>query len=140
MCLSSREMDREMDSHVQALVYICIYIYMCVLLEQLHWLPIRSRITFKVCLHTFKALNGLAPLYMAELIIPYRLSRNLCSAHTSLLHRKFPNLKNTGGRYVSVCALKFWSMPPLSLRRCTTLDTFKPGLKTHLFKEAVVNT
>ena len=31
------------------------------LLEQLHWLPIQQRITYKICLLTFKLLHGLAP-------------------------------------------------------------------------------
>ena len=110
------------------------------LLKELHWLPIRSRIKFKVCLLTFKALNGLAPKYIAELIIPYRPSRNLRSACTGLLRQKVPKLTNTGGRSFSVCAPKFWNRLPLSLRRCTELETFKKGLKTHLFKEAFENT
>ena len=38
------------------------------LLRELHWLPIRSRIEFKLLLITFKVLKGLAPLYLSELI------------------------------------------------------------------------
>ena len=30
-------------------------------LQELHWLPIEQRITFKILLMTFKCLNGLAP-------------------------------------------------------------------------------
>ena len=31
------------------------------ILESLHWLPVSSRIEFKIALHTYKCLNGLAP-------------------------------------------------------------------------------
>ena len=37
----------------------------------LHWLPVKSRIDFNVLLLTQKALNGLAPNYLKDLIIPY---------------------------------------------------------------------
>ena len=38
------------------------------LLEQLHWLPIRLRIEFKILLITFKVLQGSAPKYLIDLI------------------------------------------------------------------------
>ena len=44
------------------------------ILKELHWLPIKYRIDFKVILLTFKALNGLAPPYLSELLSPYQPS------------------------------------------------------------------
>ena len=37
---------------------------------QLHWLPVKFRIVFKLCLLTHMALIGRAPLYMSQAIIP----------------------------------------------------------------------
>ena len=37
-------------------------------LIQLHWLPVHFRILFKVLLLVYKALNGMAPLYITELL------------------------------------------------------------------------
>ena len=37
-------------------------------LFSLHWLPVRYRIDFKICLLTFKAIHGFAPSYLCELI------------------------------------------------------------------------
>ena len=34
------------------------------IIRDLHWLPIRARINFKVLLLTFKALHGLTPQYL----------------------------------------------------------------------------
>jgi hypothetical protein len=34
---------------------------------QLHWLPVRERIKYKVLVFTFKAIHGLAPQYIDEL-------------------------------------------------------------------------
>ena len=41
------------------------------LLIELHWLPVRQRIVFKILLYTFKALHGATPTYLTELISPY---------------------------------------------------------------------
>ena len=51
------------------------------LLQQLHWLPIRLSIKFKILLITFKVLQGSAPKYLIDLIsvLPpsrYDLRRN----------------------------------------------------------------
>ncbi len=37
-------------------------------LKTLHWLPVEFRILFKVVCLTYKALNGLAPSYLANLL------------------------------------------------------------------------
>ena len=34
----------------------------------LHWLPVKQRIEFKIILFTFKAIHGIAPPYLSELI------------------------------------------------------------------------
>ena len=39
-------------------------------LSQLHWLPIKYRIEFKILLMTFKATHGMAPDYICKLISP----------------------------------------------------------------------
>ena len=50
------------------------------LLIDLHWLPVRQRIVFKILLYTFKALHGATPMYLIELISPYIPRRALRSA------------------------------------------------------------
>ena len=50
------------------------------LLIELHWLPVRQRIVFKILLYTFKALHGVTPMYLTELISPYIPRRALSSA------------------------------------------------------------
>ena len=55
------------------------------ILASLHWLPIRFRIDFKILLFVFKALNGLAPAYIAELLQCYTPARALRSADQLLL-------------------------------------------------------
>jgi hypothetical protein len=41
-------------------------------IRNLHWLNIKNRITFKILLITFKALHGLAPIYINDIINIYK--------------------------------------------------------------------
>ncbi len=54
-------------------------------LSTLHWLPIKHRMHFKTLLITYKALNGLAPQYLSELLSHYSPSRLLQSQNSGHL-------------------------------------------------------
>ncbi len=55
------------------------------ILADLHWLPVAYRIKFKMILLIFKALNGLAPYYLGNLLLPYSPPRSLRSSDPRLL-------------------------------------------------------
>ena len=73
------------------------------LLIELHWLPVRQRIVFKILLYTLKALHGATPTYQTELISPYVPRRSLRSADQLLLEQPTHKLKLIGLRAFSVC-------------------------------------
>ncbi|KAF7662068.1 hypothetical protein LDENG_00246030 [Lucifuga dentata] len=54
--------------------------YITRILSSLHWFPVRFRIEFKILLITFKALLGLAPSYITEMLTPYE---PVCSLRSS---------------------------------------------------------
>ena len=105
-------------------------------LQKLHWLPIKSRINYKIFLLTYQALNGLAPSYLSELLDTYRPSRNLRLSGKLLLTTKKTNTVNYGDRAFSVCAPKLWNNLPLHIRQAKSLSSFKSQLKTHLFNNS----
>ena len=105
-------------------------------LKELHWLPIEQRITFKVLLLTFKALNNLTPPYLSQLIVPYNPLRNLRSAGKHLLEVPNVRLKSYGSRAFSVAAPKHWNDIPLDIKLSRSVDVFKSRLKTYLFRLA----
>ena len=105
------------------------------LLIQLHWLPVSQRIIFKILLFTFKALNGLAPTYITELLDRYVPPRPLRSSSGGLLKVPRSNTKY-GDRSFSVCAPTLWNSLPDHLRLTTGLCSFKRDLKTYLFRES----
>lgn len=105
-------------------------------LRSLHWLPVCQRINFKILLLTFKAMNGLAPLYLSDLLVPHTLSRTSRSADQFLLSTPKSRLKTRGDRAFAVAAPKLWNSLPFPIRTAPNLVHFKSLLKTHLFSRA----
>ena len=77
------------------------------LLRELHWLPVRLRVDFKILLVKFKILHGVAPSYLKDLVsvLPdshYQLRR---SNNDILLERpRLRTKKNMGDRAFSIAA------------------------------------
>ena len=105
-------------------------------LADLHWLPIEKRIEYKILLTTFKALHGLSPGYIRDLIEPYVPPRSLRSLDLCLLKKPMSRTVSYGDRSYRISAPFLWNKLPISLRQLTELDSFKTELKTHLFKQA----
>ena len=102
-------------------------------LKKLHWLPPLARIEFKVLLLVYKAINGIAPRYISELLVKHKPVRQLRSSAQSLLQVPKSNLVTVGDHAFSVFAPKAWNHLPLHIRQSSTLEKFKSSLKTHLF-------
>ena len=119
------------------------YCHITPLLVDLHWLPVKFRIEFKILLIVFKIFKGLAPLYLSFLITPKLVSKyNLRSSSDSTL-LSYPNVKlmaTLGERAFLFAAPKLWNAVPRIIRESTSIDTFKRKLKTHLFKKAFCAT
>ena len=112
----------------------CKYDHITRLLRELHWLPVEHRITFKLLLMTFKALNNLVPCYIGNLLHLYTPNRTLRSSSKFLLQVPQFNLKNYGERAFSVCAPKLWNCLPNYIRCSPNVSAFKSTLKRYLFK------
>jgi hypothetical protein len=112
------------------------YDHITPILSSLHWLPIKFRINYKVLLLTYKALNGLAPVYLTDLLSPYNPSRSLRSQNSRLLVIPRISKSTKGGRAFSHLAPKLWNSLPDIVRDSDSLSQFKTRLKTHLFNQA----
>ena len=55
------------------------------ILKGLHWLSVKARVAYKALLHTYRALNGLAPSYIRDMLQVYTPSRSLRSETQQLL-------------------------------------------------------
>ena len=108
------------------------------LLRSLHWLPVAA----SGCQNTLqdtgtgRAVRGSAPSYIQALVKPYTPARALCSASANLA----TSTLQVGPRYPSktrlfaILAPKWWNELPNDIRTVETLHTFRPKLKTHLFR------
>ena len=61
------------------------YDHITPVLINLHWLPVRYRINFKILLLTFKALYGMAPSYIIDLIHTKTNTRYLLHSNDAVL-------------------------------------------------------
>ena len=101
-------------------------------LRLLHWLPVKARIDFKILLLVYKALNGLAPQYIRDMLIIYEPARLLRSTGSGLL--TVPRCNSRAGEAAfCVYAPKISNTLPVELREASTLNIFKKGIKTFLF-------
>ena len=106
------------------------------MLKQLHWLPITSRIQYKILMLTFKCLKDLAPKYLEELFKlrkAFRCTRSACD--DLLLEVGKTRLATAGDRAFVNVAPFLWNRLPYSVGACSTIETFKFRLKTHLFEQ-----
>ena len=111
----------------------------CSPLQQLHWLPIKHRIDFKIANITFRALHFSQPAYLRSSLHACHSTRSLRLSNTNLLSAPFVRT-SFGSRRFSVAAPKIWNSLPLSLRTCTSPDTFRRHLKTHYCQQAFQST
>ena len=104
-------------------------------LMDLHWLPVKQRVSFKILLLTYKALNSIAPKYISDLLVQYRPVRTLRSSGKMLLQVPSYKLKSYGSRSFSYVAPYLRNRLPDAIRHSPSLATFKSRLKTYLFNE-----
>ena len=121
---------------------MCVYCHITPLLIKLHWLPIRSRIVFKILLLTFKILHSTAPTYLDSLIsLKSQSCYNLRSSCDTLLLKQ-PEFKckvTLGDRSFTCATPKLRNALPFEVRNSKSLDIFKSKLKTHLFRLAILS-
>ena len=103
------------------------------LLIQLHWLPIKARIEYKIALLCFKCVNSKAPSYLQQLVSPYQPVRPLRSSNKNLLCVPNMKTKKFGHRTFSFNAATIWNSIPTNIRNIINEEKFKKKLKTHLF-------
>ena len=130
----------ERVQHSAARLIHCVSKHDCIdtddLLHDLHWLPIRFRIDFKIAVIAFKSMNGQAPGYIDALLRSNSRNKSLRSHNQDLLLVPKTNLPTAGDHSFRAFAPKVWNAIPKSIRDNSNLVTFKKALKTHYFKIA----
>ena len=99
------------------------YTHITPILRELHWLPIKARIEYKITLVTYKSLKGLAPYYLRSLLSSYAPKRMLRSSAKNLLQTPIARTKAYGERSFSVAAPKLWNSLPDTIKNIDSLDS-----------------
>ena len=102
-----------------------------VLFSKLHWLPIKNRIIFKICMQVHKCLYHIAPEDLMLILHP-----SDSFIRTAKLRFTYTPQRCHGFKAFSVCAPKAWNALPYTLRCEINLSTFKTLLKTELFRDS----
>ena len=106
------------------------------ILIELHWLPIRQCILYKILFLVYKGLHGLAPPYISALLVPHTPTRNLRSSSKALLPVPKHNTATYGACAFSHFAPSQYNKLPCEIAESASLNIFKARLNTHLFKLA----
>ena len=108
------------------------YSHITPVFKDLHWLPIKSRIEYKILLMVHKSLHGLTPTYLNELLHRRPPKGTRADGNNDLLIPRFSR-STFGGRAFSNSGPRLWNKLPKYLKNIKELKTFKKYLKTHIF-------
>ena len=89
------------------------YCHVTSLLMELHWLPVASRIIFKIILLSFKVVHGQAPEYIKQLIYIIQKSSYSLRSNSDLLLVRPRTSNQYGDRSFSSAAPSLWNALPL---------------------------
>ena len=105
-------------------------------LQQLHWLPVRQRVHFKLAVLAYKALHDRLPSYLAEdcQLVAVTGRRRLRSSDIDTCQVRRTNTR-FGDRSFAAAGPRTWNSLPIQLRDSElSLEQFRRSLKTHLYK------
>jgi len=104
-------------------------------LQQLHWLPVMHRVTFKIATLMHQILHKRGPSYLADMVTcntTYSQRRHLRSSTTRSAAVRRARTQ-FGKRAFSVCGPIVWNSLPTALRNIDSYPAFRRALKSQLF-------
>ena len=106
-------------------------------LYDLHWLPVKARINFKLLSFMYNCSVGDAPLYLTELLskrVPGTLGLRSSKSININYVVPFNKRKTFNDRSFSTIGPRLWNSLPADIQLSKSLDVFKKKLKTYYFK------
>ena len=102
------------------------------ILQSLHWLPVASRVQYKILIIVHKCLYGDAPVYLRNMLQWYTPGRSLRSRNSNKLVIPMCNHVRSKQAF-SVAGPTLWNSIPSDLQNESNFISFKSKLKTYLF-------
>ena len=106
-------------------------------LYQLHWLPIRQRIKFKILTLVHKCINCQAPMYLQNLLIQHPGARQGLRSQSMVKRLVVPRVQRStfAARSFSHVGPLWWNQLPNDIKSIESQGQFKKHLKSLLFRE-----
>ena len=104
------KLQRVQNAAARLVVQESRFCHITPLLKSLHWLPVKYRIVFKILLITFKAIHGLPPAYISDLVsVRDATGRHNLRSNNGLRlnHSSCKSLATLGDRSFHVAALNY---------------------------------
>ena len=119
------KLQRVQNAAARLIMDIGKYSHITPALYELHWLPVLARVHFKILLLAFKAIHGLAPEYISNLlVIKPKSSYNFRSNSGILLEPpRGKMLATLGERAFQAAAPHLWNELPLQLRTIGSIES-----------------
>ena len=131
-CKTLQKLQRAQNTLARVVTRCSHYDSAIIKLQKLHWLPIKQRFDFKICVVIFKTLTINSPAYLATILNSYKPARTLRSTNNNVLqisHRKTV----TGTRAFRCAVPQLWNSLSADITSLHSLDYFRQKLKTFLF-------
>ena len=103
--------------------------------SELHWLPFKAHIKYKLSTPCHSFFSDTAPVYLSDLLHVYSPSRQVhSSSDKRTLHIPHIKTKTFGHRSISNATPSVWNSLPCEIRHIQSTTAFKTALGTPLFK------
>ena len=118
------KLQRIQNSLARVITNTSKYQHITPTLKKLHWLPIKQRIDYKICLLTYKTLTNQQPTYLYNsLSFP---SHSVSTRSSDSLVLSIPYVRSSlGKRAFSVIGPRLWNSLPPDTRNSSSLPIFR---------------
>ena len=93
--------------------------------KDLHWLPIRGRINYKIIVTVYKCIHRLAPKYLSSILTTRKRDNRLRQKHVCHELNTHSRAKLVGKQAFGTRAPELWNKLPLNIKTIRTLQSLK---------------
>ena len=104
-----KRLQRLLNAAARIITNLGKYDHITDAMKKLHWLPIESRIQYKVLVLVHACVHNIAPPYLSSLLTSYVPSREMRSSGKLILHQPIPNMVTYGKRSFAYGGPRLWN-------------------------------
>ena len=124
-----KRLQRLLNAAARIITNLGKYDHITDAMKKLHWLPIESRIQYKVLVLVHACVHNIAPPFLSSLLTSYVPSREMRSSGKLIIHQPIPNMVTYGKRSFAYGGPRLWNNLDIKLRPRVSPEQagFRPG-------------